>query len=46
MGPFPEKTHARRLMNEGLPIVSFLIRAPADAFGKSRFLHHSLQARC
>ena len=35
------KTHARRLMNEGLPIVSFLIRAPADAFGKSRFLHHS-----
>ena len=39
-GTFPEKTHTRRL-DKGLPIVSFLIRAPADAFGKSRFLHHS-----
>ena len=39
-GTFPEKTHTRRL-DKGLPIVSFLIRAPADSFGKSRFLHHS-----
>ena len=38
---YDDRASMTKTTNGRLPIVSFLIRAPADADGKSRFLHHS-----